>query len=207
MGKASARKRLRQKGAPSSLASKGAFGTGIWSHVALGVVALMLMAVSLGLLVFGVVPVAYDWSRMRHWQPVSAQVEFAEVQKRGTARGGSEYTTLVRYRYAVTGMPYTGTRALVGPAGDGWSRFHHRFAERLQTAQRTGAPVQVWVNPQKPAESVVDRKMRFGPLLGDLAMAVFAGGGGVVLMILVVGELRQRRRSKAQPTGRAKNAS
>jgi len=207
MGKASARKRLRRNNAPPSFGSKGAFGAGIGSQLVLVLVALMLMAASLGLLVFGVVPTVYDWSRMRQWQPVSAQVKFAERQERGTARGGTDYVTLVSHLYAVNGTLYTGSRALIDNSGDGWARFHERFANRLQEAQRTGVPVQVWVNPQDPAESVVDRRLRFAPLLGDLAMVVLAGGGGLVLMMMVIGELKQRRRSRAQPGGRAERTT
>lgn len=207
MGKASVRKRLRRSSDAPAVGSKGAFGRGIWSQLALMLAALLLLFTALGLLFFSVGPTVYDWSRMRSWQPVSAHVEFAQLHQGATARGGSYYQTLVRHRYSVDGLAYTGKRAVVDPSGDGGGRFHQRLAERLQAAQRTGTPVQVWVNPENPAESVVDRSLRLGPLLWDLGMVVFAGGGSLFMLRMSISALRQERRGRRKRPAVAKSAS
>ena len=206
MGRASARKRLRQNSAaPSYFGAKGALGESIWSQLVLALVALMLLATSLGLCAFSVGPTLYDWSRMRHWQPVPAQVESVRLHKGGTARGGSYYTAVVRYRYQAEGLQYTGTRAAVDASGDGWRSFHQQLADRLHNAQRTGTPVQVWVDPQDQAESVVDRSLRVGPLVLNLGIAGLAGGAGLVLSAMVRALWRERRRHNRRQVG-AKNA-
>lgn len=194
MGKASARKRLRRHNAPHSFGSKGALGAGTWSQRVLALVALMLVATSLGMFVFSVGPTLYDWSRMREWQPVPAQVDSVRLHKGSMARGGSYYAAVVRYRYRAEGMQYTGTRAAVDASGDSWRSFHQQLADRLHNAQRTGATVQVWVNPQKPVESVVDRSLRVGPLLLNLVIACLTGGAGLVGLVMAVGALRGRKK-------------
>ena len=207
MGKASARKRLRRNHAPSSFGSKGAFGAGIWSQLVVALVALMLLGASLGLLVFSVGPTVYDWARMRQWQPVSAQVESARLHKGRMARGAPYYAAVVRYRYQSDGKPYAGTRAAVDDTGDSSRSFHQEIVDRLQSAQRAGATVQVWVNPQKPAESVVDRSLRVAPLAWNLLIAAFAGGAGLIVLVMAVGALRQERRDRKNEPGAAKIAS
>lgn len=207
MGKASARKRLRQNNAaPSFSGSKGAFGAGIWSQIVLLLVALMLLAACLGLMVLSVGPTVHDWSRMRQWQPMSAQVESVRLHKGGTARGGTYYAAVVRYHYRAEGTQYTGTRAAVDGSGDSWRSFHQQLADRLHNAQRTGTPVQVWVNPVNPAESVVDRSLRVGPLVLNLVMAGVAGGAGL-LILAIVRTLRCERRERNQRQAAAKNAT
>lgn len=166
----------------------------MWSQVALAVAALMLLATSLGLLFFGVGPTLVDWSRMRHWQAVPAQVESARLHHGGTARGGTYYQALVRHRYIVDGTHYTGQRAVIDTAGDGGRRYHEQLVAQWQAAQRTGAPIQVWVNPDKPAESVADRSLRVGSLLWDLVTVVFTGAGGLLLLRLSVSTIRRERR-------------
>lgn len=113
----------------------------------------------------------------------------------------------MRHRYSVGGTAYTGKRAVVGPSGDGEGRFHQRLAERLQSAQRTGTPVPVWVNPDNPAELVVDRTLRLGPLLGDLGMVVFAGGGSLFMLRMSISAIRQERRGRRTRAAAAKGAS
>ncbi|MNT88714.1 hypothetical protein D3C72_2293210 [compost metagenome] len=77
----------------------------------------------------------------------------------------------------------------------------------MQAAQRTGTPVQVWVNPENQAESVVDRSLRAGPLLWDLGMAVFAGGGSLFMLRMSISAIRQERRGRRTRAAAAKGAS
>ncbi|MFN7154697.1 MAG: DUF3592 domain-containing protein [Acidovorax sp.] len=186
MGKASARKRLhRNNAAPSSFGSKGAFGEGIWSRLALILVALMLVATSLGLLAFTVVPTLYDWSRMRQWQPALAHVESVRLHKATMARGAASYAAVVQYRYRAGGTEHIGTRAAVEGTGDSWLGFHQQLVDRLLSARQTGTPVQVWVNPANPKESVVDRSLRAGPLVSNLFVAGAAGGAGLLVLVML----------------------
>lgn len=192
MGKASARKRLRRLGVGRWAVASA--GTGILRQWILGLVTAALLATSLALLAFSVVPTVVDWARMRHWQPVPAQVESARLHQGAMARGGTYYAVVVRYRYLAQGTQHTGTRAAVNGSGDGFRSFHQELADRLHNAQRRGVPVQVWVNPQNPAESVVDRSLRAGPLVWHLVIACFTAGAGLVGLVMVVGAIRQERR-------------
>ncbi len=196
MGKASARKRLwrnRASLAQGSQASKGLVGTGAWTQWLLAMVAVMLLSASLGLIAFSVVPTVHDWSRMRQWQPAQAYVDSARLHKGGTARGGTYYAAVVRYRYAVDGVAYAGMRAAVDGSGDSWRNFHEKLVDRLLTAQRANAPISVWVNPSHPSESVVDRSLRAGPLAGELVMGLLSGSAGWWLWVMARALRRERR--------------
>ncbi len=155
----------------------------------------MLVATSLGLLAFTVVPTLYDWSRMRQWQPALAHVESVRLHKATMARGAASYAAVVQYRYRAGGTEHIGTRAAVEGAGDSWLGFHQQLVDRLHNAQRTGTPVQVWVNPASPAESVVDRSLRVGPLVLNLVISGVVGGAGL-LILAMVRTLRCERRER-----------
>lgn len=198
MGKASARKRLHRNKAGSGFSRpKGTIGDGIGSRVALIVVALMLVATSLGLLAFSVVPTLYDWSRMRQWQPAPAHVESVRLHKATMARGAASYSVVVRYRYQVSGIVHIGTLASVDAAGDSWLGFHQRLADRLHSARQTGTPVEVWVNPVNPQESVVDRSLRAGPLVSNLFVGGTVGAFGLLILVM----LRMLRSGRREAKG------
>jgi hypothetical protein len=59
----------------------------------------------------------------------------------------------------------------------------------------------VWVNPAHPAESVVDRTLRVGPLALNLVIAGFAGGSGLLILMMVVGARMRGRRGRKKQVG------
>lgn len=148
-------------------------------------VALMLVATSVGLLTFSVVPTLYDWSRMRQWQPAPAHVESVRLHKATMARGAASYSVVVRYRYQAGGAVHVGTRASVNGAGDSWLGFHQQLADRLHSARQAGTPVEVWVNPANPKESVVDRSLRAGPLVSNLFVSGTVGAFGLLILVML----------------------
>lgn len=155
---------------------------GMWL---LALVALPFAAAGLGILLLMVAPAIYDWARMQSWQPVSAQVESATLQSHRGSKGGTTRSVSVRYRYEVGGVTYTGQRAAIHERPDNIGSFQEQLGRRLKGAQHTGTPVQVWVNPRHPAESIADRSLRPGLVALALGVAVLTGGFGLLVLAMV----------------------
>lgn len=168
---------------------------------------LPLLGLCVGLLVFSLIPMLYDWSRMRDWERARAHVEFAHLETASTGRGGVREVVRARYHYAVGGVAYTGRRVQIDRAhGKAGAREQHILAQ-LQHAQQVGRSVPVWVNPRQPAESVVDRSFPAGSVAWTaLIVAVSGALSGYVLVFLVHLALAERRAARRHAPG-APNAS
>jgi uncharacterized protein (DUF934 family) len=106
-------------------------------------------------------------------------VESAKTVREPGHDGGAAYGVEVRYRYEVDGKVYAGQRASLHEDSDNVNSFQQQLGERLEAAQRSGAPVQVWVNPERPAESVADRSLRLDLLALQLIVALGFSGFGM----------------------------
>lgn len=160
---------------PSKRKSKG---PGTWVLALFG---LPFAAVGLGLLLLSVLPTLYDWSAMQGWQPVPATLASAEtVASRGSK--STTYSVKAEYHYRVAGQEYTGHRVAIGSGSDNVGEFQQELGARLEAAQRSGTPVQAWVNPDNPAEAVLDRSLRPGMLAFKLVFALVFGGAGLGIM-------------------------
>lgn len=164
-----------------------------------GLFALPFACIGIGVLVLSVLPMLYDWSRMQLWQPVPAQVVSAVLDKRRSS-GSTTHGVAVVYRYEVAGTLYEGRRAALSGAFDNLGSFQRDLALRLASAQNSGSPVTVWVNPGQPAESVVDRSLRPGLLALQMGFVLAFGGFGVGALVWA---WRLRRRAKAPPSVQA----
>lgn len=138
--------------------------------------ALPFSAVGIGMLLLGVLPTLYDWSRMQFWHEVPARVVSAQLNTHRGSKSGSSYSVSAHYRYEVAGVAYDGHRPAINTSADNVGSFHAHLASRLEGAQRSGMPVPVWVNPSRPQDSVADRSLRLG-LLGFRMIFVVAFGG------------------------------
>ncbi|MGV3683426.1 MAG: DUF3592 domain-containing protein [Acidovorax sp.] len=157
-------------------------GPGPWVLVLFGT---PFAAVGLGLLLLSVLPTMYDWTTMQGWQPVQATLVSAEtVASRGSK--STTYSVKAEYRYRVAGQEYTGRRVAINSGSDNVGEFHQELGARLEAAQRTGTPVQAWVNPGDPSEAVLDRSLRTGLLAFKLVFALVFGGAGLGIIIFAL---------------------
>ena len=177
------------------------------SPLTLSLAALFLLpfvVIGLSMLLFGVGPKVVDWVRAQSWHATPAVVELAATVREPGYDGGSAYGVEVRYRYEVDGKVYLGHRASLHDGSDNVSMFQQQLRERLEAAQRSGTPVQVWVNSAKPDESVADRSLRLDLLALQLVVALGFSGGGLgmwwVLLRIWLSLRLERKALKAHPT-------
>ncbi|WP_158070177.1 DUF3592 domain-containing protein [Motiliproteus sp. MSK22-1] len=98
-------------------------------------------------------PMLVDWHSMQKWQPTNAFLL--------NVSGGSNYIK-ARYQYQFNGRSYSGNRVYVAEVNDNIGSYHKYLFARLKKEEGSNEPIIVWVDPQNPEQSVIDRNMRWG---------------------------------------------
>ena len=96
--------------------------------------------------------------------------------------GGPTYEAQTRYRYQVAGKDYESTRVGLDALSnsDNIDDWHRQWVGRLQTAQAAGQRITVWVNPDDPSQSLIDRSVRWSLQIFRLPFALVFTGVGLV---------------------------
>ena len=119
--------------------------------------------------------------QVRGWHPVQAEVLSVQLK---THRGseGPTYEVQTRYRYQVAGKDYESTRVGLDTLGnsDNIDDWHRQWVGRLQTAQAAGQGITIWVNPDDPSQSLIDRSVRWSLQIFRLPFALVFTGVGLV---------------------------
>lgn len=154
-----------------------------WGLVLFG---LPFAAVGGFMFVMALVPTLHDAWRMQQWIPVEAEVVSAELKTSPSddSDDSDTFQAVAHYRYRYDGADYDGHRVAINDEGsDNIGNFQQQRAAELMAARNAGVPVQVWVNPDDPSESVYHRGIRAG-LLGMYALFTFVFGGvGIGLIV------------------------
>ncbi|GAA5168832.1 DUF3592 domain-containing protein [Viridibacterium curvum] len=147
----------------------------------LSLLAIPFLLVGLAFFVMGIVASVVDWSRMQDWHPLEAQLLSAGLEQRGSRT--RTWLATARYRYQFGGKTYIGQRVAINESADNIGDFQQTLGFRLRGAMRAGQSVQIWVNPQNPAEAVIDRSLR-GSLMAyfSLFVVLFGGVGAGILI-------------------------
>lgn len=138
-------------------------------------------AVGIGVFFFSVVPTIYDCYRMQDWQPVNATLLAAELH---VSRGddSTTYNATASYRYVYAGQEYQSQRVAIATSSDNIGSFQQDLGHRLERAYQQQETIQVWVNPQQPAEAIIDRSLRL-PFIGfKMIFVILFGGVGVGIL-------------------------
>lgn len=144
--------------------------------------ALPFAGVGIGFLFWSVLPTVMEARQMQHWQEGQAQ-----LVKAGTdVRRGDDSTTYLAYatyRYEFEGKSYTGSRVAINSGADNIGDFQQQLGRNLERAYREGRPVSVYINPDNPAEAVLNRELRWGLLAFTLVFVLAFGGAGLGMLL------------------------
>lgn len=126
----------------------------------------------------------YDTLRMQSW----AQIEARLVRGGYATHSGSDadtYVAYAEYTYSYGGERFKGNRVSLSSSGDNLGEYQRDMGRRLQGAAAKGGHILVYVNPERPSESIIDREVRWG-LIGFKSIFLFVFGGFGLGLIIVV---------------------
>ena len=141
-------------------------------------------AAGLGFFGFMAVPMVGDWYSARSWEPVTATLVSHEL-KVNRSDDSDTYRAQARYHYDYFGQRYTSDRVGFSVGSDNIGSYHEDMNDRLRQVMAAGGQFEIWVNPDNPAESVIDRGLRVGLLFFHLIFLLIFGGiglGGIYYM-------------------------
>ena len=138
------------------------FGVGVW----------MLWSISTAV---------YDTTRMSQWVQVDARL-LSGGYTRHQGDDSDTFEAYAEYTYTVGGKTYVANRVSVSEGADNIGDYQRDIGSELSRAHANGDSILVWVNPDNPAEAVIDRGIRWG-LMGfkSIFLIVFGGVGGGLL--------------------------
>ena len=126
----------------------------------------------------------HDAWRMQDWVPVDARL----------VRGGYEthsgddsdtYEAYAEYSYTFEGQRFVGDRVSLSDGGDNIGHYQVDMGRRLQRTAASGGDIVIYVDPDEPDASIIDRNLRWG-LIGFKSIFLFVFGGvGLGLLVFV----------------------
>ena len=139
----------------------------------------------------------HDAWRMQDWDPVPARLITAGYETH-SGDDSDSYEAYARYTYRHRGQPYTGDRVALSGGADNIGDYQTDLGNHLSALRARGEPVTVWVNPDAPWESVIDRDIRWG-LAGFKSIFLFVFGGiGLGLLVYTWTAPKEKDASLAQ---------
>lgn len=115
------------------------------------------------------------------WPSIPGTVNRTDVVKHedSDSEGNSSvtYEPVVEYSYSVMGQPFSGKRIAFGT-----NRYNYKKAEEIVTRYQVGSRVNVYYNPDKPKDAVLETVAAGGKLFTIIGAAMF--GVGVVVFIV-----------------------
>jgi hypothetical protein len=138
----------------------------------------------------------HDAWQMRDWVAVEARLTDAGFETR-SGEDSDTYKAYASYSYRYGGREYTGNRVGTGSGADNIGDYQQDTGRRLQAALQRGEPIRIYVDPADPAESVIDRDVRWGMVgFRSIFVVVF---GGVGFGLLIGGWLKARDKGASDP--------
>lgn len=146
------------------------------------VYSLICIAFAGGLFVWMVYPTIGDWMNAQSWQPVNATLVAAKLQSHPSSKS-TTYEAKATYRYRFNGRDYTGNRVALSKGADNIGSFQQSLGRKLEQLLQAQQPVRAWVNPQNPAQALINRELRWGLLSLKMIFVVVFAGIGLGLMV------------------------
>ena len=123
-----------------------------------------------------------DWRAASGWAAVPAEIVNVELEEHEDDDGATTYKTTATYRYDYAGQTHTGHRVAIDFGSDNIGDFQQRIYYELRGAHGRGAPITAYVDPNEPANAVLNRELRVGLLAIKGVFALVFGGAGFGLL-------------------------
>lgn len=150
-----------------------------WAMVVFG---LIFFLVGAGFLLMSVIPTLHDGWKMQSWFSVQGRLLKADL-KSSTSDGSTTYRAVGLYTYEVTGRRFQNDRVAINSGSDNIGDFQQRLDSKLRHHRRNNYPITVWYKPSDPADSVINREIRWGLLGFKMIFVIIFGGIGLGIIV------------------------
>ena len=147
-----------------------------------------------GLLIFYFLTIRplINCQKAKSWEAVQATVLASEVKSHRDSDGDTTYSVYIRYKYLHNGHTYTGDRySFMGGSSSGYES----KAEKVRQ-NPPGKEITIYVDPADPAESIIDRSMKWILIIGLFPIIFIVVGA--VIMISGFRNLKHRKLDQQQ---------
>lgn len=137
-----------------------------------------------------------DAYQMQDWVQVEAQLRRAGYE---THSGDDSYTyeAYAEYTYTYQGETFVGDRVSIAGGADNIGDYQQDIGRNLGNAMARGESILVYVDPDSPSDSIIDRGIRWG-LIGFKSIFLFVFGG-VGLGLLILAWRAPKEKDKTDP--------
>lgn len=156
-----------------------------WMMLLLG---LPFAGVGLATLFGSVVPNLLACQQMKSWPQVNARLLEAKLEIDNSGKS-STFSASARYVYQYRDKHYTGTRVGIMEGSDNIGDFQRNLGYELEEALRKQQPVPAWVNPDNPADAVLNRDAHWGMVGFQMIFVLLFGSIGIGLSCSALGNL------------------
>ncbi len=142
------------------------FGVGVWMLITIG-------------------SNVIDASQMKDWEPTQARLIDAGYETH-SGDDSDTYEAYASYTYVYRGQDYTNDRIAIASGADNIGDYQRDIGRLLSNAKNRNQQIEIYVNPDNPQDSVIDRNLRWG-LVGFKSIFLFVFGGvglGIIVMTL-----------------------
>ncbi len=126
----------------------------------------------------------HDAWQMRDWVQVEATLYSGGYETR-SGDDSDTYEAYAEYGYEFQLQKYTGNRVGIASGGDNIGDYQQDIGRNLQAAHARGETILVYVDPQDPSQSIIDRGVRWGLMGFKSIFVIVFGGVGFGLLIAV----------------------
>ncbi len=145
----------------------------------------VFFSVGSGIFLFVLFPDLCDWQEMKTWVPVQANIINVKLDSSHGDKG-TTYSVNATYIYTYKGGRYQNNRVTISGGSDNVGDYHQIMYRKLKKLFKDEEPVRVWLDPNNPQNSIVDREMRWGlfAFMG-IFVGVFGGVGFVIILVSI----------------------
>ncbi len=142
------------------------FGVGVWMGYS--------MAVNLS-----------DAWQMKQWDPVQGTLQRAGYET-NSGDESDTYRAFAEYSYEYGGRRYSNDRVGISGGSDNIGDYQQEMGRYLRDLKNRGETVTVYVDTEDPADSIIDRSVRWGMIGFKSIFFLVFGGVGLGLIIAVI---------------------
>ena len=143
---------------------------------------LIFFAFGFGFFTFSALPNIYDGWKMQSWLATQATLTAGDL-KSSYSDDTRTYQAVGKYNYSVNGQVYYNDRVSLSDGYDNVGKFQQHLGSKLIRHYKSNRPITIWYNPNNPAESIVDRDIRWALVGFKFIFLLLFGGVGLAILV------------------------